>query len=69
MLGRGVAGRGLEVTAVGNEAYSLVAELLLTHRGAGSRYLLRVTDQSIRPDRWNLLGAAICVVMVAPLRT
>ncbi len=55
------------MTAVGNEAYSLVAELLLTHRGAGSRYLLRVTDQSmtagpVEPARRGDLRGDGCAV-------
>ncbi len=32
---------------VGDEAYSLAAELLLMHRGDGARYLLRVMGQSL----------------------
>ena len=44
-MGRIAAGRGLEAVAVGDEAYSLAAELLGS-RGRG-RYLLRVVGQSM----------------------
>ena len=46
LLGRIAAGRGLEAVAVGDEAYSLAAELLGSRSGR-SRYLLRVVGQSM----------------------
>ncbi len=46
LLGRIAAGRGLEAVAVGDEAYSLVAELLISRSG-NARYLLRVVGQSM----------------------
>ncbi len=46
LLGRIAAGRGLEAVAVGDEAYSLAAELLGSRTGK-SRYLLRVVGQSM----------------------
>jgi repressor LexA len=46
MLGRIAAGRGLEAVAVGDEAYSLAAELLVSRSGR-RRYLLRVVGQSM----------------------
>ena len=46
LLGRIAAGRGLEAVAVGDEAYSLAAELLGSRSG-GRRYLLRVVGQSM----------------------
>jgi repressor LexA len=46
LLGRIAAGRGLEAVAVGDEAYSLAAELLLPGSGR-RRYLLRVVGQSM----------------------
>src|ERR687893_247463 len=46
LLGRTAAGRGLEAVAVGDEAYSLAAELLLPGSGR-RRYLLRVVGQSM----------------------
>jgi len=46
LLGRIAAGRGLEAVAVGDEAYSLAAELLAARSGR-SRYLLRVVGQSM----------------------
>lgn len=46
LLGRIAAGRGLEAVAVGDEAYSLVAELLVSRSGR-ERYLLRVVGQSM----------------------
>ncbi|MCA1716755.1 MAG: transcriptional repressor LexA [Actinobacteria bacterium] len=46
LLGRIAAGRGLEAVAVGDEAYSLAAELLLPSSGR-RRYLLRVVGQSM----------------------
>jgi repressor LexA len=46
LLGRIAAGRGLEAMAVGDEAYSLAAELLGSRSG-GQRYLLRVVGQSM----------------------
>ncbi len=46
LLGRIAAGRGLEAVAVGDEAYSLAAELLSSRSGRG-RYLLRVVGQSM----------------------
>jgi repressor LexA len=46
LLGRIAAGRGLEAVAVGDEAYSLAAELLLPSSGK-QRYLLRVVGQSM----------------------
>jgi repressor LexA len=46
MLGRIAAGRGLEAVAVGDEAYSLAAELLASRSGR-RRYVLRVVGQSM----------------------
>jgi repressor LexA len=46
LLGRIAAGRGLEAVAVGDEAYSLAAELLGPRSGK-RRYLLRVVGQSM----------------------
>lgn len=46
LLGRIAAGRGLEAVSVGDEAYSLVAELLISRSGR-ERYLLRVVGQSM----------------------
>lgn len=46
LLGRIAAGRGLEAVSVGDEAYSLVAELLISRSGR-DRYLLRVVGQSM----------------------
>lgn len=46
LLGRIAAGRGLEAIAVGDEAYSLAAELLVSRSGR-PRYLLRVVGQSM----------------------
>ena len=46
LLGRIAAGRGLEAVAVGDEAFSLAAELLGSRSGK-SRYLLRVVGQSM----------------------
>ena len=46
LLGRIAAGRGLEAVAVGDEAYSLAAELLGSRSGR-RRYLLRVVGQSM----------------------
>lgn len=46
LLGRIAAGRGLEAIAVGDEAYSLAAELLGSRSGR-PRYLLRVVGQSM----------------------
>ncbi|MEW6635870.1 MAG: transcriptional repressor LexA [Actinomycetota bacterium] len=57
LLGRIAAGRGLEAIAVGDEAYSLVAELLGS-RPDRRRYLLRVVGQSMigaRIDDGDLL--------------
>jgi repressor LexA len=45
-VSRIAAGRGLEAVAVGDEAYSLAAELLLPSSGK-QRYLLRVVGQSM----------------------
>jgi repressor LexA len=50
LLGRIAAGRGLEAVAVGEEAYSLAAELLSTRSGR-RRYLLRVVGQSMTGAR------------------
>jgi repressor LexA len=50
LLGRIAAGRGLEAVAVGDEAYSLAAELLSSHSGR-RRYLLRVVGQSMTGAR------------------
>ena len=50
LLGRIAAGRGLEAVAVGDEAYSLAAELLSSRSGRG-RYLLRVVGQSMTGAR------------------
>src|SRR5215204_344078 len=49
-LGRIAAGRGLEAVAVGDEAYSLAAELLSSRSGR-RRYLLRVVGQSMTEAR------------------
>lgn len=46
LLGRVAAGRGLEAVAVGDEAFSLAAELLSSRSGR-ARYLLRVVGQSM----------------------
>ena len=46
LLGRIAAGRGLEAVEVGDEAYSLAAELLGSRSGR-PRYLLRVVGQSM----------------------
>src|SRR3954451_2854986 len=46
LLGRIAAGRGLEAMVIGEEAYSLAAELLLPGSGR-RRYLLRVVGQSM----------------------
>src|SRR5919202_2574812 len=50
LLGRKAAGRGLEAVAVGDEAYSLAAELLSSRSGR-RRYLLRVVGQSMTEAR------------------
>jgi repressor LexA len=50
LLGRIAAGRGLEAVPVGDEAYSLAAELLSSRSGRG-RYLLRVVGQSMTGAR------------------
>ncbi len=50
ILGRVAAGRGLEAVAVGDEAYSLVAELLSSRSGRG-RYVLRVVGESMTDAR------------------
>jgi len=50
LLGRVAAGRGLEAVAVGDEAYSLVAELLSSRSGRG-RYVLRVVGHSMTDAR------------------
>lgn len=60
ILGRVAAGRGLEAIATGDEAYSLMAELL-TPRGEGkSRYLLRVSGQSMT-EAWIGDGSILVV--------
>src|SRR5215208_31983 len=46
LLGRIAAGRGLEAVSVGEEAYSLAAELVDSRSGR-RRYLLRVVGQSM----------------------
>jgi repressor LexA len=46
LIGRIAAGRGLEAVAVGDDAYSLAAELLGSRSGR-NRYLLRVVGQSM----------------------
>ena len=46
LLGRIAAGRGLEAVETGDEAYSLMAELLSSRSGK-DRYLLRVVGQSM----------------------
>ncbi|MBX6763934.1 MAG: repressor LexA [Rubrobacteraceae bacterium] len=46
LMGRIAAGRGLEAVALGDEAYSLAAELLGSRSGR-RRYLLRVVGQSM----------------------
>ena len=50
LLGRIAAGRGLEAVVVGEEAYSLAAELLVSRSGR-RRYLLRVVGQSMTGAR------------------
>jgi repressor LexA len=50
LLGRIAAGRGLEAVAVGDEAYSLAAEILSSRSGR-RRYLLRVVGQSMTGAR------------------
>lgn len=50
LLGRIAAGRGLEAVVAGDEAYSLVAELLIPGSGK-RRYLLRVVGQSMTGAR------------------
>lgn len=50
VLGRIAAGRGLEAVAVGDEAYSLAAELLSSRNGR-QRYLLRVVGHSMTEAR------------------
>ena len=50
LLGRIAAGRGLEAVPVGEEAYSLAAELLVSRSGR-QRYLLRVVGQSMTGAR------------------
>jgi repressor LexA len=50
LLGRIAAGRGLEAVVMGDEAYSLAAELLLPSSGK-RRYLLRVVGQSMTGAR------------------
>jgi repressor LexA len=50
LLGRIAAGRGLEAVGLGDEAYSLAAELLLSRSGR-RRYLLRVVGQSMMGAR------------------
>ncbi len=50
LLGRIAAGRGFEAVAMGDEAYSLAAELLSSHSGR-RRYLLRVVGQSMTGAR------------------
>lgn len=47
MLGQVAAGRGLEAIAIGDEAYSMMAELLMPRGNGKARYLLRVTGQSM----------------------
>jgi len=46
LMGRIAAGRGLEAVAVGEEAYSLAAELMSSRSGR-RRYLLRVVGESM----------------------
>jgi repressor LexA len=50
LLGRIAAGRGLEAVVVGEEAYSVAAELLSSRSGR-RRYLLRVVGQSMTGAR------------------
>ena len=50
LLGRIAAGRGLEAVVVGEEAYSLAAELLSSRSGR-QRYLLKVVGQSMTEAR------------------
>jgi repressor LexA len=50
LLGRIAAGRGIEAVAVGDQAYSLAAELFSPHSGK-RRYLLRVVGQSMTEAR------------------
>ncbi len=50
LLGRVAAGRGLEAVAVGEETYSLIAELLASHSGR-RRYVLRVVGRSMTDAR------------------
>ena len=50
LLGRIAAGRGLEAVVMGDEVYSLAAELLSSRSGK-QRYLLRVVGQSMTGAR------------------
>jgi repressor LexA len=50
LLGRVAAGRGLEAVAVGDETFSLIAELLVSGSGRG-RYILRVVGRSMTDAR------------------
>ena len=50
LLGRVAAGRGLEAVAVGEETYSLIADLLASHSGR-RRYVLRVVGRSMTDAR------------------
>ena len=50
LLGRVAAGRGLEAVAVGEETYSLIADLLASRSGR-RRYVLRVVGRSMTDAR------------------
>jgi repressor LexA len=50
LLGRVAAGRGLEAVAVGEETYSLIADLLASASGR-RRYVLRVVGRSMTDAR------------------
>jgi repressor LexA len=50
LLGRVAAGRGLEAVAIGDETYSLIAELLASRSGR-RRYVLRVVGRSMTDAR------------------
>ena len=50
LLGRVAAGRGLEAVAIGEETYSLIADLLASHSGR-RRYVLRVVGRSMTDAR------------------
>lgn len=60
LLGRVAAGRGLEAIAIGDEAYSLIADLLMPRRSGKVRYLLRVIGQSME-GAWIGDGSIVLV--------